>query len=149
MSKSNVLEAAILNHLFCNAAISLVGDATGLPAAATVGSLYLSLHTADPGEAGDQTTSEVAYTGYARVAVARDNTHWTVSGTAPTQCALAARATFPQRSDAASSTVTHFGIGTSSTGAGKLLYSGAFDSSFAVAQWASPYIEAGTKVTED
>jgi hypothetical protein len=33
--------------------------------------MHYSLHTADPGEAGDQTTSEVTYTSYARVAVAR------------------------------------------------------------------------------
>jgi hypothetical protein len=41
--------------------------------------LWLSLHTWDPGEAGVQTTSEVAYTGYGRVAVARQASGWTCS----------------------------------------------------------------------
>src|SRR5882762_5387367 len=69
VSNQWVLDA--LTHLFTNGSITLVGDATGLPASATVGSLYLSLHTADPGVTGDQTTSEATYTSYARVAVAR------------------------------------------------------------------------------
>jgi hypothetical protein len=44
--------------------------------------LQVSLHTADPGPSGNQTTSEVAYTGYARVAVNRANdgtAGWTVT----------------------------------------------------------------------
>ena len=57
-----------------------VGDAAGLQNSAAAGSLYVSLHTADPGEAGEQTTSETAYTNYARVAVARSAAGWTVAG---------------------------------------------------------------------
>ena len=34
--------------------------------------LFWALHTADPGEAGAQNTSEATYTGYARIAVSRD-----------------------------------------------------------------------------
>lgn len=70
---------AIMNHYFLNSAITLIGDATGLPAAATVGSLYVSLHTADPGVAGDQSTNEATYTSYARVAVARTTGGWTIA----------------------------------------------------------------------
>lgn len=70
---------AQLNHYFLNSSITLVGDATGLPAAATVGSLYVSLHTADPGVGGDQSTNEATYTSYARVAVARTTGGWTIA----------------------------------------------------------------------
>ena len=80
MSATNAFETNLLNHIFTNAAIANIGDATGLPASATAGSLYVSLHTADPGETGDQTTNETAYTNYARVAVARSAAGWTVSG---------------------------------------------------------------------
>lgn len=48
MSKSTAFETAFLNHIFANAAIANVGDATGLPASSTAGSLYFSLHTGDP-----------------------------------------------------------------------------------------------------
>ena len=78
MSKSNSWENALLLLMFNNSNVANVGDATGLRGSTVAGSLYISLHTADPGEAGDQTTNEIAYTGYARVAVARSGAAWTV-----------------------------------------------------------------------
>jgi hypothetical protein len=39
-----------------------VGDPSGLQNSATAGFLYLSLHTSDPGEAGNQATNEISYT---------------------------------------------------------------------------------------
>ena len=56
--------------MFNNTDFANIGDAGGLQNSATAGSLYVSLHTADPGEAGSQTTNEANYTSYARVAVA-------------------------------------------------------------------------------
>lgn len=47
---------------FNNTDWAVVGDAAGLQNSASAGSLYLSLHTATPGEAGIQTTNEIAYT---------------------------------------------------------------------------------------
>ena len=47
-------------------------------AASPLTSMYLALHTADPGELGNsQSTSEIAYTGYARVAIARSSSGFT------------------------------------------------------------------------
>jgi hypothetical protein len=129
MSKANSWETALLSHLFTNAAVANVGDATGLPGAATAGNLYVSLHTADPGETGTQSTSEATYTGYARVAVARSSAGWTVgTGTV----ANAADINFPQCT-AGTSTVTYIGIGTAASGAGTLLYSAAFNGSASIA----------------
>lgn len=71
--------ADILNLLFVNSNAANIGDATGLRGSSTVGSLYVSLHTADPGTTGDQTTSEATYTSYARVAVARTSGGWTIA----------------------------------------------------------------------
>ena len=68
MSMSNASETALLNLLFNNTDWANVGDAAGLQNSATAGSFYVALHTADPGDAGNQTTSEASYTGYARVA---------------------------------------------------------------------------------
>ena len=85
--------------------------------------LFVSLHNADPGEAGSQTTSETAYTNYARQSVARSSAGWTVSGTDPTQVVNAATITFPQ-CGASGDTITHWGIGTLVSGAGVLIASG-------------------------
>jgi hypothetical protein len=121
MSKSNTYENDVLLLELNNTNIANVGDATGVRGSSTAGSLYLSLHTADPGEAGNQGTSECAYTGYARVAVARSSGGFTVSGSSAT---LAANADFPVSDSSANEVATHFGLGTSSSGAGKLMRSG-------------------------
>ena len=88
MSKSNTFENDLLLLLFNNTAISLIGDSSGVQPSATAGSLYVSLHTGDPGEGGDQSTSETVYTNYARQAVARSGSGWTVSGNTVSNAAL-------------------------------------------------------------
>lgn len=120
MSKSNTFENDLLLLVFNNTDITLIGDAAGLQNSAAAGSLYVSLHTAEPGEAGDQTTSETAYTNYARVAVARSGAGWTVSANSVSNAAAIAFALC----GITGATITHFGVGTDAAGAGKLLYSG-------------------------
>ena len=71
MSMSNASETNLLLLLFNNTDWANVGDAGGLQNSATAGSFYVALHSSDPGDAGDQSTNEISYTGYARVAVAR------------------------------------------------------------------------------
>lgn len=145
MSKSNAFETALQQLIFENAAIANVGDAAGLRATTTAGSLFFSLHTASPGEAGDQSTSEVAYTSYARVAVARSTAGWTVTGNTT---AVDANVTFPAGTGG-SGTATHWGLGTSSTGAGLLLYYGAISPSIVCGSGVTPQLTAGNCVTED
>lgn len=146
MSKANSWENDLMLLLFNNTNSANIGDATGLRGAATAGSLYISLHTADPGEAGDQTTSEATYTSYARVAVARSSGGWTITAN---QAVNAAAITFPACTGG-SNTITHFGIGTSSSGAGKLLYSGALTASLAVSTGITPEFASGQlTVSED
>lgn len=146
MSKSNSWENGLLLLLFNNTNFANVGDATGLRGSTTAGSLYVSLHTADPGEAGSQTTSEATYTSYARMAVARSGAGWTVSGNAVSN---AAAVSFTACTGG-SNTITHFGIGTASSGAGVLLYKGALTSSLAVSSGIAPLFAIGDiDVTED
>lgn len=74
MSKSDAWESALMLLLFNNTNAANIGDATGLRGSTVAGQLFLALHTADPGEAGTQSTNEVgtgAYTGYARVGLNR------------------------------------------------------------------------------
>lgn len=149
MSKTNTWEEELLEHVFQNANVALVGDATGLRGSTVAGVLYVSLHTADPGETGSQTTNETTYGDYARVAVARSGAGWTVTGTAPTRVENAAATTFPECSSG-TPTLTHFGVGTDASGAGKLLYKGPLATPLAVAVGIAPNFPAGTLiVTED
>lgn len=103
-------------------------------ATAPATNLYVSLHNADPGEGGSQTTSETAYTSYARQAVARTSGGWTISGTDPTQVVNAAIINFPQ-CGVTGDTLTHWGLGLSLSGAGTLLASGP------IGPVAGPYLE--------
>ena len=149
MSKSNSFESELLAHAFQNAAIADVGDASGLPAAATAGSLYIALHTADPGETGNQSTNECAYTSYTRIAVARSGAGWTVSGTTPTNVTNAAVITFPQCTGN-TETATHFSVGKETSGATDILYKGALTASLAISNGVQPQFSAGDlDVNED
>jgi hypothetical protein len=150
MSASNSFENSILLLLMNNTNFANIGDATGLLGSTTTGSLYLSLHTADPGEAGDQTTNETTYTSYTRVAVARASGAggWTISGTAPTQAALSTLTSFPACTGG-TSTITHFGVGTASSAAGVLLFSGTVSPNISVSSGVTPQLTTSTVVTCD
>lgn len=146
MSKSNAFETSLLGLLFNNTDIANIGDAAGLQNSAAAGSLYLALHTADPGEAGDQTTNECAYGSYARVAVARTVGGWTVSGATASNAALAQ---FPECTSG-SETITYVSIGMLSAGASVILYSGALTASRSVSSGIQPQFAAlSLVVTED
>lgn len=145
MSKSNSWENALLLLLFNNTNVANIGDATGLRGSSTAGSLYVSLHTSDPGEAGDQTTNETAYTSYARVAVARSGAGWTVTGNSVSPAATVA---FPSCTGG-TATITHFGIGTASGGAGVLLYKGTVTPNISVSSGVTPQLTTASAITED
>lgn len=139
MSASNTFETNILKLIYNNTTYAGMGDATGLVGSTAAGSLYLSLHTADPGEAGDQTTSETSYTSYARTAIARSTGGFTVSGNTVSNAAqvLAPACT------GSTATLTHFGIGKASSGAGELYFSGALTPNLAVAIGIQPTFDIG------
>lgn len=111
--------------------------------------LYAALHTESPEVGGSQTTSEATYTDYARVAVPRDGTGWTVSDLVAT---LDADIDFAEATGG-TETLTHFSIGTDSSGAGNVLYfgeikdSGGTASSIAVSSGTAPRIKAGSTIT--
>jgi hypothetical protein len=139
MSMTNAAEAALLDLLFLNTDWANIGDAAGLQNSATAGSFYISLHSADPGEAGNQSTNEISYTGYARVAVNRTAGGWTrtVSTIANTALVQFGQCT------GGTATATHFGIGTDSTGAGNLLLKGALNASLSISNGIQPQFAAG------
>jgi hypothetical protein len=136
MSKSNTTENDFMLYTFNGTAISWNGNTN----------LYVALHTADPGEAGNQTTSEATYTSYARVTVARTSGGFTVSGNQASNTALIQ---FPQCTGG-TNTITHVSVGTATSGAGQILYSGALTSSLSVSSGIQPQFSVGALViTED
>lgn len=146
MSFSDAAEQAILDLLFINSNFANFGDATGLRGSSTAGSLYFSLHTADPADAGSQTTSEAAYTGYARVGVARSGAGFTRTGSSVSPNATVAFGTWTA---GATTVLTHGGIGLASAGAGVLLMKGALSASITPGAGVTPQILAGTAFTLD
>jgi len=147
MSKSNAYEVDLLELIFNNTNIAGLGDATGVQGSTGAGNLYASLHSADPGEAGNQTTSELAYTGYARVAVARSAAGWVIT-TATSSVAPAAAITFPT-STGTGATAHFMGVGTTSTGAGILLYSGTASPAISITPGVVPSATTASTITED
>lgn len=137
MSATNAVETAILQLIFNGTTWASVADNA---ASSPYTSYYLSLHTADPGDTGDQTTNEAAYTGYARLQVTRDTDGWTVSGDAATN---AATLTFGKCTASPGNPITHVGIGTASSGAGVLLLSNPLASSLTMQAGIVPLFEAG------
>lgn len=146
MSKSNTFENDLLLLLFNNTAIADIGDVAGLRATTTAGSLYWSLHTADPGEAGTAITSETAYTGYARVAGARSGAGFTVTGNSVSP---PANVDFGECTASPGAAITHFGIVNTASGAGKLLYSGTVTPNVTMAVSVIPRLKTTSTVTED
>lgn len=131
MSKSTSYANDVLHYLFNGV----------LPAWDSATNLYLSLHTSSPGAGGSQTTNEAAYTGYARIAIARDSDttdFLAASGATSNQVELA----FAECT-AGSATITHVGLGTASSGAGTLLRIAPLSASLAVSAGVIPTIPVG------
>jgi len=124
MSKSDSWENGLQLLLFNNTNYANVGDATGLRGSTTAGSLYFSLHTADPGEANTQNTNEANYTGYTRVGVLRSSAGFTVT---TNQVVNAAAIQFPAPT-AGTNTLLFWGLGVGASGATALLYKGPLSS---------------------
>lgn len=127
-----LFQAVAVANIFDNAATSPLTN------------LFLSLHTADPGAAGSQTTNEAAYTGYARVAVARTSSGFDVTAQSVN---LHAVASFPIGS-AGGETCTYIGIGTLVSGAGKILYRATISPSIVTGNGITPQISTAVGLTE-
>lgn len=140
MSKSDTFENDFLKLIFKGTTIAGLARADAAP----LTNLEVALHTADPLDAGDQTTSEAAYSGYARVPVAI-GAGWTVTGNSVSP---AANIDFPE-SAGAGSTITHWSVGTDHTGTGKILYSGTVTPNIAIAAGVAPRIKTTSTITED
>jgi len=142
MSKGNTFENDLLKLIFNATAIANIADDASV---SPLTNLYASLHTADPGEAGTQTTNEIAYTSYARVAVARTTGGWTVTANSVSPVATIS---FPTGTGG-SGTATYWAVGTDVSGTGKLLYSGTITPNIVCGDGVTPELTTASTVTED
>ena len=141
MSFGNAAENSILLLLFnATAWANLADNAASAPET----NLSVALHTGDPGEAGDQTTSEAAYTSYARKDVARSGAGWTVTANS---AAPAADIDFAEATGG-SETETHFSVGKGSAG-DDLLASGTVTPNIVVSTGVTPQLTTATAITLD
>jgi len=142
--KTDVFENEFLRLIFNGTAIANIADNA---ASSPLTNLYMSLHTADPTDAAasGQSTNETTYTGYARVAVARTSGGWTVTGNSVSPVATISFGTC----SAGTATITHVGIGTLSSGTGKLLMTGSLSPSISVSTGVVPQITTASVITED
>ncbi len=140
MSKSNALETDLLELLFNGTTMPNLADDTATSPATN---LTIALHTADPGEAGDQSTNECAYTSYARVNVARTAGGWTVTGNSVSPVA---DIDFPQATGG-TETATHFSVGTGT--ANYMMYYGTLTPNISISSGVTPRITTASTITED
>ncbi len=145
--KSSASENAILKLIFQGTTFTGVADNTATTPATV---LCVALHTADPGVGGSQTTSEAAYTSYARLSVNRNSGGWTVSGNS---VAPASTLSFPAATGG-TETETYFSVavpssGSTCTGALVILYRGPITPNIAVSAGVTPQLTTSTAVTEN
>ena len=142
MAKGSTFDNDLLKLIFNGTAIANIADNAGT---SPLTSVYISLHTSDPTASGNQSSNEVSYTGYQRVAVSRSTSGWTVSGNAVNP---ASSIQFPISTGGTGGTVTNFAVGTLQSGAGKILYTGTVSPTITVATNVTPILTTASSVTE-
>lgn len=138
----NTLENDILELLFKATAIANVADNA---ASSPITNVEYSLHAGDVGETGTQTTNEIGYTSYARVAVARSGSGHTVTANSVSPAATVG---FPQGSGG-SGTASHFATGQAHTSTGKVWWYGTISPNIVTGNLITPQLSTATAMTID
>jgi hypothetical protein len=142
MTISDTTENAILNLIFrATAWANYADNAASSPETNIVG----ALHTADPGDSGTMSTSESAYTSYARINIARSTGFNAASGGS---ISPAATLSWPAGTGG-SGTVTHWSTGKSGGGAAAILFSGTVTPNIVTGNGVQPQLTTSTTITLD
>lgn len=140
MSISDTTENAILNLIFSATAWANYADNA---ASSPETNIHCGLHTADPTDSGNMSSSEAAYTSYARVNVAR-STGWDAASGG--SVSPAAAISFPAGTGG-SGTVTHFSTGKTGGGATAILWSGTVTPNIVTGSGVTPQLTTATAIT--
>jgi len=143
MTISDVTSQAILNLVY---SATLWSNYAQNASSSPETNIVVQLHTADPGDAGVGNTSEVAYTSYARVNVAR-STGWAASTTTTGAATVSPAATisFPAGTGG-SGTATHFSTGKSGGTTSPLLWSGTVTPNIVTGNGVTPQLTTATTI---
>lgn len=142
MSISNATETAIMKLVFQAVAWGNYADNA---ATTPETNIVVALHTADPTDTGNLSTSEATYTSYARVNVARTTGGWTETSGVITPVATIS---FPAGTGG-TGTVTHFSTGKSGGGAAAALFQGTVTPNIVTGNGVTPQLSTATTQTLD
>lgn len=142
MSIANVTETAILKLIYQAVAWANYADNA---ASSPETDIAVSLHTADPTDSGDMSSSEIAYTSYARASVARTTGGWaeTSGSVSPVSNIDFAAGT------GGSGTATHFSTGKTGGGAAAVLWSGTISPNIVCGSGVTPRLTTASTITLD
>jgi hypothetical protein len=140
MGFSSTFQNDLLKLIFNASPIANVADNA---AASPLTNIYLALHTANPGTTPAQTTSEAAYSGYARVTEPRTSGSWTVTGNSVSNTT---EISFPIATGG-SETEQYASVGQAASGAGKIIISGALSPTIVVASGVTPVLTLASAIT--
>jgi hypothetical protein len=144
MPTSDTFNRAMLDLIFNNAGFMAPGGQFGLQGTDAPGALYVALHTASVGEDGNQSTNEVSYPGYARIAVERSKRGWVRTG----DCVCPAdHITFAAVGGGAEVLATHFSVGTAAEGPGVVLFRGKIMPQIRVENATRPRLTSATSIS--
>jgi hypothetical protein len=149
MAIATVTETAILAMIF-NATpwANYAATVSGATITAAETNILVSLNSADPLTGGNMSTSEIVYTGYARVAVARTTAGWTApTGGGPASVSPVANINFPAGTGGGPGPATNFTTGHSGTAAQPILWSGTVSPSITVGNGITPSLTTATTIT--
>ncbi len=142
MSISNTTETAILKLIYQAIAWGNYADNAASTPQTNIDN---ALHTADPADAGTQTTSETTYSSYARVSVARTTGGWTETSGSVSPVATIS---FPAGTGG-SGTVTHWSTGKTGGGASAILWSGTVTPNIVTGNGVTPQLTTASTITLD
>lgn len=141
---SDTFENDLCKLIFNAVAITNIADNA---AAAPLTNLWMSLHTADPGDSGVQGTNEGGYAQYTRISVARTTGGWVVTNNSVSPVA---NVDFPQNTSTSTGTFTHASIGiTSASTSTKYLAAGTISPNINFSQNVIPRLTTGSSFTLD
>jgi hypothetical protein len=107
--------------------------------------IHVALHTGDPGDAGNMSTSEANYTSYARVNTARTAGGWTVTGNSVSPASMIS---FPTGTGGAG-TLMFWSTGKTGGGATPILFTGALAPNVVSGTGVTPQLTTATTITLD
>ena len=104
-----------------------------------------ALHTADPGDAGSQSTNEIAYTSYARTNVNRNSGGWTITANSVSPAATISFAA----GTGGTGTATHWSTGKTGGGATEFFWRGDVTPNIVCGNGVTPQLTTGSTITID